>query len=75
MKKLIGMATLGLLCLFVNPFENKAQSLAGEENPCDAGDNKNFEKCRDKNCTEKINVGCTFIYAQDVVTLWGRRES
>ncbi|TFV93683.1 hypothetical protein E4S40_15685 [Algoriphagus kandeliae] len=75
MKKLIGVTALGLLCLFISPVENIAQSLAGEENPCDAGPNKNFESCRDKNCTEKINVACSFIYAQDIVTIWGRRES
>lgn len=74
MKKLIGMASLGLLCLFISPVENQAQSLAGDENPCDAGDNKNFDKCRDNNCKETINVHCTFIYAQDVVTIWGRKE-
>jgi hypothetical protein len=75
MKKLIGIVVLGLMSLSINPNEIQAQDVLPMENPCDAGENQSFERCRDKNCTEQLNIGCTFLYGSDLVTLWGRRES
>lgn len=46
----------------------------GEANPCDAGSDKSFENCRDKNCTEVLNIQCSFTYDKDVITNWGRKE-
>lgn len=69
------LALLAILITISSLSKLSAQSLGGpDQNPCDAGPSKNFEQCRDKNCTELINVGCTFTYDKDVLTIWGRRE-
>ncbi|MGM0943617.1 MAG: hypothetical protein ACQEW9_00450 [Bacteroidota bacterium] len=74
MKKLI--ASLSILISLGSLSNLGAQSSVEGPggNPCDAGPDKNFEQCRDKNCTELLNVGCTFTYDKDVLTIWGRRE-
>ncbi|REG78471.1 hypothetical protein [Algoriphagus antarcticus] len=89
LKKIAKTAAVGIffMALFLNvklslndPFvaisnDVMAQSNTSGSNPCDAGDEKNFEGCRDRNCTELISFECTFIYAGDLVTLWGRKKT
>jgi hypothetical protein len=85
--KIVKTAAVGIffIALFFNvklsltdPFvslSNDALAQSNSSNPCDAGDEKNFEGCRDRNCTELISFECTFIYAGDLVTLWGRKKT
>lgn len=87
LNKIAKTAAVGIffMALFLNvklsltdPFvtiSNDVIAQSNSSNPCDAGDGKNFEGCRDRNCTDLISFECTFIYAGDLVTLWGRKKT
>jgi hypothetical protein len=77
------LLSIGLVAFFIVLSTSAGNSIVRDEggalisfgagNPCDAGVDKNFENCRDNNCTEQLNIQCTFTYDKDVLTIWGRR--